>query len=82
VPEGLLDDHARTIGAAALRELGAYLTGTEARQIADRLEDDDPLSAALTAGTITSEELVRRYLVRIASYDQAGPSLNSSSSGR
>ncbi len=35
------------------------------------------ISAALGAGTITSEELVRRYLVRIASYDQTGPSLNS-----
>lgn len=32
--------------------------------------------AALEAGTITSEQLVRMYLARIAAYDKQGPALN------
>jgi Asp-tRNA(Asn)/Glu-tRNA(Gln) amidotransferase A subunit family amidase len=32
--------------------------------------------AALEAGTVTSEELVRMYLARIEAYDEQGPSLN------
>lgn len=41
----------RRLGSStdAVRDLGAYLTGTEARQLADRLDDDDPLSVALVA---------------------------------
>lgn len=41
----------RRLGSStdALRKLGAYLSATEARQIADRLEDGDPLSSALGA---------------------------------
>ena len=35
------------------------------------------LQAAMTAGQVTSEKLVERYLARIAAYDQAGPRLNS-----
>ncbi|MDX2142889.1 MAG: amidase family protein [Rhodospirillaceae bacterium] len=34
------------------------------------------LNAALDAGTVTSEQLVRLYLARIAAYDRAGPQLN------
>ena len=32
--------------------------------------------AALEAGTVTSEQLVRMYLARIAAYDKHGPSIN------
>src|SRR6266436_6108983 len=35
------------------------------------------LRAALTAGTITSRDLVSMYLARIDAYDQRGPALNS-----
>ena len=35
------------------------------------------LQAAMTAGEVTSERLVKSYLARIAAYDQAGPRLNS-----
>lgn len=34
------------------------------------------INRAFDAGTLTSEALVRRYLARIAAYDQAGPRLN------
>ena len=34
------------------------------------------LQAAMTAGRVTSEQLVEQYLARIAAYDQAGPRLN------
>ena len=34
------------------------------------------LQAALTAGTVTSHDLVSMYLARIDAYDQRGPALN------
>src|SRR5690349_11792349 len=34
------------------------------------------LQAALTAGTVTSRDLVRSYLARIDAFDQRGPALN------
>src|SRR5215470_8517751 len=34
------------------------------------------LQAALTAGTVTSRDLVTMYLARIDTYDQRGPALN------
>lgn len=34
------------------------------------------LQAAMQAGTVTSRELVARFLARIAAYDQRGPALN------
>ncbi len=34
------------------------------------------LQAAMTAGTVTAEQLVRAYLARIAAYDHAGPNIN------
>jgi amidase len=34
------------------------------------------LQAALTAGTVTSRQLVARYLARIEAYDRQGPALN------
>jgi len=34
------------------------------------------LQSAMTAGTLTSESLMRLYLARIAAYDQQGPKLN------
>ena len=39
--------------------------------------DIDSLRDALRAGTVTSVELVARYLNRIAAYDRSGPLLNS-----
>ena len=36
----------------------------------------EDLNRAFDAGTLTSEELVERYLARIAAYDDAGPALN------
>ncbi len=35
------------------------------------------LQAALASGAVTSRQLVKAYLARIAAYDQAGPALNS-----
>src|SRR5688572_2758275 len=35
------------------------------------------LQAAMTAGQVSSEQLVRMYVQRINAYDQAGPRLNS-----
>lgn len=34
------------------------------------------LQAAIDAGTLSSEQLVRHYLARIAAYDQAGPAIH------
>src|SRR3954447_16779222 len=34
------------------------------------------LQAALSAGTVTSKDLVTAYLARIEAYDQRGPALN------
>ena len=36
----------------------------------------EDLNRAFNAGTLTSEQLVERYLARIAAYDDAGPRLN------
>ena len=36
----------------------------------------EDLNRAFDAGTLTSEQLVERYLARIAAYDDAGPALN------
>src|SRR6266481_5477224 len=48
----------------------------QARQV-ELLEATVPqLQAALTAGTVTSRDLVSMYLTRIDAYDQRGPSLN------
>ena len=48
----------------------------QARQL-ELLEATIPqLQAALTAGTITSRDLVAMYLARIDAYDQRGPALN------
>ena len=48
----------------------------QARQL-ELLEATIPqLQAALTAGTITSRDLVAMYLARVDAYDQRGPALN------
>jgi amidase len=48
----------------------------QARQV-ELLEATVPqLQAALTAGTVTSRDLVAMYLARIDAYDQRGPALN------
>lgn len=48
--------------AGALRRLGAYLTGTEAREIADRLREGDTLTAALRAVGAGRRNSVRELL--------------------
>jgi amidase len=58
---------------ATLRDTGAQ---TAPRPF-ELLEATIPqLQAALAAGTITSTDLVTRYLARIEAYDQKGPALN------
>ena len=48
----------------------------QARQV-ELLEATVPqLQAALTAGTVTSRDLISMYLARIDAYDQRGPALN------
>lgn len=50
---------------AAARTLGALLTGTEARQIADRLADDDTLTAALRVVAADRRAEVRTLLASL-----------------
>src|SRR6202012_1364835 len=46
-PGAALDSSETSIDASAARRLGELLTGTEAKQIADRLADGDTLTVAL-----------------------------------
>ncbi|MGH3886708.1 MAG: hypothetical protein ACRDSZ_09080 [Pseudonocardiaceae bacterium] len=48
-----------SIDAKAARQLGQLLTGTEAKEIADRLTDGDTLTAALKAVSAGRRRLVR-----------------------
>ncbi len=70
-----------TRGAAA-RALGAVLLlGVGATAHAQRAVDLDAatitdINTALDAGTLTSVQLVTRYLARIATYDQRGPAIH------
>lgn len=50
--------------AEAVRTLAAYLTGTEAKDLADRIEDGDPLSIVLGAVPETRREQVGELLAR------------------
>jgi hypothetical protein len=61
----------RRLGSStdAVRDLGAYLTGTEARQLADRLEDDDPLSMALVAVDTSRRSVVGSLIKAIGFQD-------------
>lgn len=51
-----------SIDAAAARQLGHLLTGTEARQIADRLADGDTLTAALKAVSVGRRASIRSLM--------------------
>lgn len=51
---------------AALRKLGQFLTGTEAKAIADRLQDGDTMTAALRAVSTGRRPDVRELLVACA----------------
>jgi amidase len=67
--------------AAAVLLFGGALVGQGRAQAPTRsfelMEATIPeLQAALAAGTVTSRELVTRYLARIDAYDQKGPALN------
>jgi hypothetical protein len=48
-PGAILASSDASIDAASVRRLGQFLTGTEAKEIADRLSDGDTLTAALRA---------------------------------
>ncbi|WP_030459231.1 DISARM system phospholipase D-like protein DrmC [Kitasatospora sp. NRRL B-11411] len=52
------------INAAAARQLGQFLTGTEARELADRLTDGDTLTAALKVIAAGRRPEVRALLER------------------
>src|SRR5690349_12854441 len=60
----------------AVNDLPQGRAEMQARQV-ELLEATVPqLQAALTAGTVTSRDLVSMYLARIDAYDQRGPALN------
>jgi hypothetical protein len=69
---------AALVGASMLLAVNDVPQGRaemQARQV-ELLETTVPqLQAALTAGTITSRDLVSSYLARIDAYDQRGPTL-------
>ena len=68
------------IAGGLLTSLGEIARDARAEVPAQRfelLEATVPqLQAALTAGTVTSRDLVRMYLARIDAFDQRGPALN------
>src|SRR5437879_2379257 len=70
--------------ATALAGAGISVTASAKQSAAraasgtfDVVEKSIPkLGAALRAGTVTSQELVKAYLARIEAYDHQGPALN------
>ena len=50
--------------------------GVQAQAVDVTTATIEDLNRAFDAGTLTAEELVERYLARIAAYDDAGPALN------
>ena len=67
---------AALIAVAALATSSAQVPTARAVGV-DVLERSIPeLQAAMTAGTLTSRQLVDAYLARIAAYDKQGPALN------
>ncbi len=57
--------------------LGSCQEQEEPQEVFQLLEATLPqIQAALAPGTITSQDLVEKYLARSAAYDQQGPSLN------
>ena len=70
------------LGVVAGTVVGATATATAAPKRAAALDDllDAGVreqSAAMAAGKLSSQQLVKRYLARIAAVDKAGPRLNS-----
>nr|AQQ75051.1 hypothetical protein [uncultured bacterium] len=68
------------VSGAALAAIGAMLRDARAQDSGsfDVVEKSiSELQAAMTAGRVTSEQLVEQYIARIKAYDQAGPRLNS-----
>lgn len=65
----------RALAFAALTSALA-VPGTRAATIELTTATIAELKTALASGAITSEQLTRLYLARIAAYDQAGPKLN------
>ena len=54
----------------------ALPAGVQAQAVDVTTATIEDLNRAFDAGTLTAEQLVERYLARIAAYDDAGPALN------
>ena len=66
-----------SISLLAALVVGLVLPGALAAQTLSLTEATiADISAALDAGTLTSEALLQQYLARIAAYDEQGPELN------
>ena len=68
-----LSNYKRLLAALMLTAVFASYTRAKTVDLSNATIDD--INAAFDAGTLTSEELVKRYLARIEAYDQKGPSL-------
>jgi amidase len=73
--------HILARGLAASTLVGALLCATGTIAEAQRPVDLDAatiteINAAFDAGTLTSEQLVKRYLARIAAFDRQGPAIH------
>ncbi|MET0239510.1 MAG: amidase family protein [Sphingobium sp.] len=66
----------RAVALWLAASLGVLPVGTRAQPVEVAEASITDLSAALSAGRVTSRELVTAYLARIAAYDQQGPALN------
>ena len=68
-----LSNYKRLLTALMLTAVFTSYTRAKTVDLSNATIDD--INAAFDAGTLTSEELVKRYLARIEAYDQKGPSL-------
>ena len=69
--------HSRVRLLGVLLALGLVLpAGARAQSVDVTAATIEDLNRAFDAGTLTAEQLVERYLARIAAYDDAGPALN------
>jgi Asp-tRNA(Asn)/Glu-tRNA(Gln) amidotransferase A subunit family amidase len=66
------------VALCAVLTSAGWLGAQDSRRASFELEEATivEMQAAMEAGTITSVDLVERYLARIHAYDQQGPSLN------
>ncbi len=62
------------LSCVALQGLGAQERSTESFDVVEATIAD--IHRAMTAGELTAQELVQRYLDRIAAYDKEGPAIN------